>query len=413
MTTDGQHRGEAGSAIAASEGSFPEGLALVLGSTLTVMAILLLVPAIPEFLLHFQAVPAADVWVPAMVSVAALGAAAFAPFAGLVGDRFGCRVPLICCCLAFAGLGTAPYFLDNFWAIFATRLGCGVAYTGILVLSTAMIGEYFTGSKATRWLSGQAVAATASALVFLPLGGLLTSALGWRGPFLAFLVGVPFALTYWLLFRGERHASHTGGSRVGWSALPWRWLLPICLLSVVVGIAAFALQMQIGLALAAVGVKDVARIGLLSGLASVGIPVGAACYIFMASWPFRRLVSCQMVVLGVTMVLLGRVEDQGVFVAIAFVNLVASGMVLPTFITKVAQNIDPAVRARGIGLWQASFPISQFLAPTICSQLALLTGGTILDALWLLGGGAVLLGVTGLVAGFFKGAEGAPLPAPR
>lgn len=375
---------------------FVQGLSLVLGSTLTVMAVIVLAPVLPQLMVAFGDVPNAGLWVPALVSVAGLGAAVFAPFAGFIGDRFGRRNPLIGFCIAFAVLGFLPFVLDDFVAIFIARVAVGVSFMGVLVLSTAMISDCYAGESRSRWLGGQAVAATASALVFLPLGGFLGAWLGWRGPFLTFLVGLPLALAYWAFFRNQREGEALGGARVGWSALPWRWLLGICAVSVLAGILMFAVQMQIGLAMAAIGITDAARIGLLSGITFTGIPVGAFLFVFVASWPFRRLVCLQLLVLGVTLMLLRGIEDYRLFLVVVFINLVAGGMVLPTFLTRVARDLDGAVRARGIGVWQACFPISQFLTVGICSLILRRQGTGILDAFWVLGA----IGVVAAVAGW-------------
>lgn len=362
-----------------------QGISLILGSTLTVMALIILAPVLPQLMIAFHDVPDAKFRVPALISVAGLGAAAFAPFAGFVGDRFGRRIPLIMCCIAFAGFGFLPFLLDDFTVIFVTRVAVGISYTGILVLSTALIGDSFSGESRNRWLGGQAMAATSSALLFLPLGGLLGAWLGWRGPFLMFLIGIPFAIAYWAFFPSVEQQARFAGSRVGWSALPWRWLTGVSLLSVLAGILSFAVQLQIGLALAVVGVTDAARIGLLSGIAFIGIPVGAFLFIRVASWPFGRLVRLEFFVLGATLMAMRYTGDYRIFLGIAFVNMIACGTVLPTFLTHVAQNLEGAVRARGIGVWQAAFPAGQFLAVGLCSLIMQRLGVTILDAFWILG----------------------------
>lgn len=374
-----------------------QGLSLILGSTLSVMAMLVLAPVLPQLMAAFRDVPNAEFWVPGLVSVAALGAAAFAPFAGFIGDRFGRRIPLIAFCIAFAIFGVLPFVVDDFAIIFLARVAVGIAYTGVLVLSTALIGDCFAGEARGRWLGGQAVAATASALLFLPLGGLLGAWLGWRGPFLTFLVGLPFALAYWALFRGHVKGPEVSDSRVGWSALPWQWLLGVCFMTVLAGILTFAVQLQIGLALAAIGITDTARIGLFSGIAFIGVPVGALLFIRAASWPYMRLVILELAVLGATLMMLAVTSDYRVFLVIAFVNLVAGGMVLPTFLTHAAQHLDDAVRARGIGVWQACFPVSQFLAMGICSVILQRPGSTVLDAFWILGA----IGIAAAVLGWF------------
>lgn len=399
MTTAGNNsvstEGEKGTGQAGSI----QGFSLILVSTLTVMALIVLAPVLPQLMVAFHDVPNAGFWVPALISVAGLGAAIFAPFAGFVGDRFGRRIPLIGCCIAFTIFGCLPLVLDDFTAIFISRLALGIAYTGILVLSTALITDCFSGESRSRWFGGQALAATSSALVFLPLGGVLGEWLGWRGPFLTFLVGLPFALTYWIFFRDLREEEELSASRdVGWSALPWRWLMGVNLVSVLVAMLTFAVQLQIGLALAAVGITDAARIGFLSGIAFIGIPAGALLFMRVALWPFGRLLRLQLLVLGATLMMLRSTGDYRAFLAVVFINLIAGGMVLPTFITYVTQRLDGPVRARGIGVWQAAFPVGQFLAVGVTSLIMSSLGIAILDAFWVLGAIGVAAAAIGWLA---------------
>jgi MFS family permease len=362
-----------------------QGLSLVVGSTLTVLAVIGLAPGFSDIMIVFRDVPNAHFWVPALVGVTGLGAAIFSPFAGLIGDRFGRRLPLIGFCVLFSVAGLAPLVLDDFAPIFASRAIVGIAYMGVLVLSTAMIGDRFTGASRGRWLAAQAMVASSSALLILPLSGFLAGWLGWRGPFWLFLAGLPLALAYWLLFDREAAEVDTSHSQVAWSALPWRWLVGICLVSAFSGIFFYTVQLQIGLALAAVGVADAARIGLLSGIAIIGVPVGALLFVKLADHPFARLMGLELFVAGATLMMMRHAGDYRVFVLIAFIHLIACGMIVPTLLTHVNRHLEGAVRARGIGVWQAAFSAGNFLSVGACGLLMRRSGATILDAFWVVG----------------------------
>jgi MFS family permease len=367
----------------------PLGLSLILGSTLSVMAAIALAPVLPQLMVAFHDVPNSNFWVPALVSVSGLGSALFSPFAGYIGDRYGRRIPLIGSCVLFSAAGIAPLVLNDFTSIFLTRVAVGISSMGVLILSIALIGDYFSGASRDRLFAIQAMAASLSALVWLPLSGLLGAWLGWRGPLLMFLSGLPLAVAYWALFRNMAPESDTSASRVAWSALPWPWLTGICLISVFSALFFYALQLQIGLALAAVGVTDPARIGILSGVAMAGTPVGAVLFVKAAAYPFGRLLRLELVVSGATLMMLRYCEDYRVFLLVAFINLMSSGMMLPTFITHVTRHLDGAVRARGIGVWQAAFAAGQFLSVAATGLAMRRPGSTVLDAFWFLGVGGV------------------------
>lgn len=368
-----------------------QGLLLILGSTLGVMAVVVLAPVLPEMVVAFGDMPNASLRVPALISVVGLGAAVFAPFAGLIGDRFGRRLPLIGFCIAFSVVGTLPIFLNDFTSIFLTRVAVGIAHMGVLVISTAMIGDYFSGESRVRWLAAQAMIVSCSALVLLPVGGLFGAWFGWRGPFLIFLAAAPLAIAYWTSCPEPDASSDDSDSHVPWSALPWPWLTGVCLLSVFMAVLFFAVQLQVGLALTVVGITDAARIGLLSGVVMAGIPLGALLFVRVSAYPFARLLFIELLIAGVTLMMMRYAEDYRLFLLVVFANLTACGMMLPTLLTHVSGRLDGAVRARGIGIWQGAFSAGLFLSVEISGLVTQRPGTTVLDAFW-------VLGVSGIVA---------------
>lgn len=367
-----------------------QGLPLVLGSALTVMAALALAPVLPDMMKTFSEVPQANFWVPAVLSVAGLGGALSAPLAGLIGDRYGRRWPLVGFTALFAFAGALPLVLEDFAAIFATRVVVGIACMGVLVNSTAMIGDLFAGPTRDRWLAGQAIVATFSALLFMPVAGVLGAALGWRGPFLLFLVGLPLAIAYWLLPRRAAAASTSAEPLAGWTNLPWPWLLRLSLIFAGCAMLFYAVQMQIGLALATVGVADPARIGLLSALAVAGVPAGAIVFMKVAAQPFARLIRWEVLVSGVTLMAMTHCDDYRVFLALAFLNLTAGGMMIPTLMTHLTRHLAEQVRARGIGVSQAAFSTGQFLSVGATALVMQRPEATVIDAFWILGLGGVV-----------------------
>jgi MFS family permease len=374
---------------------------LIVGSALTVMAAIALAPVLPAMMEAFGEVPHANFWVPAVLSVAGLGGALSAPLAGLIGDRYGRRGPLIGFSALFALAGALPLVLDDFPTIFATRIIVGVACMGVLVNSTAMIGDLFVGPARDRWLAGQAVVATFSALLFMPVAGFLGAGLGWRGPFLLFLVGLPLAVAYLHLPHRSRADAASIEPPAGWAALPWPWLLRISLVFAGCAMLFYAVQMQIGLALAAVGVADPARIGLLSVVAVAGIPAGAIVFMKVAAQPFGRLIRWEVLISGATLMAMRHVDDYRAFLALAFVNLMANGMMIPTLMTHLTRHLEERVRARGIGISQAAFSAGQFLSVGATALVMQRPGATVLDAFWLLGLGGVAaaaLSMLGLAA---------------
>ena len=179
------------SAIAASTGRRPgfiQGLMLLLPITMAVMGVSLLITVVPLMYEHFKDVPHFDYLIQGgVMTMPAIWVVLFSPVAGWLADRFGRRSILIAAMIVYAGIGIAPAFLDNLYAIILTRVGVGICESVVMTVSTTMICDYFSGKSRERWLAGQTATASLSALAIIPLGGVLAANYGWHGPFYIYI----------------------------------------------------------------------------------------------------------------------------------------------------------------------------------------------------------------------------------
>lgn len=370
----------------ANDAGAAQGISLVLGSILGVFGVAAVAPVLPALMIAFQHVPNASFWVPALMTAPGLGAALLSPVMGMIGDRYGYRTPLILFCAFFALAGALPLILSDFTAIFLSRLFVGISLIGVVVLSTALIGEYFTGARRDRWLTTQTVVATGSTMVILPIAGFLGAELGWRGPFLMFLAALPLALAYAIYLKKPAGSGNDLSNETApWSALPWRWLGRFCLIVFGISVLIFTLQFQIGLALATIGVSDVAEIGMLSAIACIGVPLGATLFWKLGHLAFSTLLTGELIVAGTTLLILPFAASKETFVAIAFIHLVACGLMLPTLVTHLVKNLAGPVRARGIGIFQSGTMLGQFMSVGLIGVVLRRPGATVLDAFGILG----------------------------
>jgi MFS family permease len=346
---------------------FMTGFSLLLPITLSTMAIVLLAPILPGLLVEFAGIPGHDYWVPMILTVPALCVALFSPVAGMLGDWFGRRRLLVWALVAYALVGVAPVFLTDLTAILISRIGVGLAEALIMVLTTTMIGDYFKGAARDKWLAGQTAFASMSALLFFNIGGQL-GRFGWRMPFWVYASALVM-LALVLLFTWEPseadageeadHQPHHGT----WAGFPWARMAGITAITVYGSVLFYTVQIQAGRGLALLGVADPGRIGFLTSIASVGVPIGTFIYsrIGRARW---RICCCEeFAFLTVGFMLMGRAGSTAPFLAGCFVNQLGAGMLLPTLLVWAMDGLPFDIRARVAGLWTGAFSIGQFLCP--------------------------------------------------
>ncbi len=376
---------------------FLQGVVLLLPITLAVMGIVVLVPVVPSMMQQFSNIPNHVYLVQGgILTMPALCAMLFSPAAGWLADRFGRRSLLIVAMIAYALAGVAPIFLDNIWAIIATRVGVGICEAVILTISTTMISDYFTGVARDKWLASQTAVASLSSLGLVYLGGVLGSHYGWRGPFVVYLFSLLLTLGIVLFTWEPDNTAEKASASAEKTPLPWRRLGGICAITLFASVLFYTIHTQSGIALHAIGVIDPAQIGKFTAIASLGVPIGTVVFRFVTRWPIGRLLMLEFGVIGVGFIGMGRATEPDAFVYAALLNQIGCGMVLPTLLTWAARGLEYAVRGRGTGIWQGTFSVGQFLSGVLITFISATTG-SIFAAFTVLGVSGLLVAMLSIL----------------
>lgn len=376
-----------------------QGVMLLLPVTLAVMGIAVLVPDVPQLMAAFPHVPHRQYLIQGgVLTMPALCVALLSPLAGAVADRIGRRRFLIGSMVVYALVGIAPIMLQHLTAIILARAAVGVCEAVVQTVSTTLISDYFQGHAREKWLASQTAVASLSALALMPLGGLLGRLYGWRGPFGVYCFSLLLAVGLWL-FTWEpaaeppTHATPpvpdgtAGGVQ---PVFPWPRLGGICAITLLASVMFFTVQTQSALALATLGVHDAARLGVLTMIASLGVPTGTFVFRAASRLPIGSLLCVEFLVIGGGFFWMGKAATPAEFVAAAALNQIGCGMILPTLLTWAARGLAFSIRGRGTGVWQSTLAVGQFLSGLVITWLGGEVGG--------LPGAFVALGVAGAAA---------------
>ncbi|QGP80116.1 MFS transporter [Sphingobium sp. CAP-1] len=383
---------------------FMTGFSLLLPITLSTMAIVLLAPILPQLLADFSSVPGFEYWVPMILTIPALCVAFFSPLAGMLGDMFGRRRLLLLSFLIYALVGIAPIFLKSLPAILISRIGVGLSEALIMVLSTTMIGDYYKGAARDKWLAGQTAFASLSALLFFNLGGQL-GAFGWRAPFWVYASAIlMFALVLRFTWEPQGDADRQSQPTTSWAGFPWGRMLMIMAITIYGSVFFYTVQIQASSGLHELGLNDPARIGFLTSVASVGVPLGTLLYSRIGRWSVRRLLMIEFALLAVGFGIMGMAKGAEAFLFGCFLNQIGAGLLLPTLLVWAMSLLSFEIRGRGAGLWQSSFAFGQFLSPVVVTLLSKQAGG-LLASFGLLSVGALIGAGIALVVPFRRGEQ--------
>jgi MFS family permease len=389
---------------------FIQGIMLLLPITMAVMGVSLLTTVVPLMYQHFSNVPNYAYLIQGgVMTMPSIWIVLFSPVAGWLADRFGRRNILVTAMVVYAFIGIAPTVLDNLYAIILTRMGVGICESVVMTVSTTMICDYFVGKSRERWLAGQTATASLSALFIIPLGGVLASRYGWQGPFYVYLYSLLLVggvlLFVWEPTAQER-AGHSAPVSTGAAthvAFPWPRMLALCALTVVAAVMFYSIITQNGNALATLGVHDPSRQGLLTMVASLGVPVGTFGYWIASRLRISWLLFLDFALIGFGFFGMGHATDPSGYVAYAFINQVGCGLVLPTMLVWTTRDLPFEVRGRGNGMWQGSFALGQFASGMIIQLLGDQFGGRLLPAFTVLSGVCLLVAIVAILGALFGG----------
>lgn len=174
-------------------GTAKHAVVLIAASLMPVMAIISLVPVLPALIREFGATQGATYLVPVALTLPALCVALFSPVAGWLADRIGRKRLLVMALVLYSMCGIAPLFLHSLTALLVTRFGVGMFEATVMTLSFTLIGDYFEGDERRRWYAIQVVCSSLGAIAAVAMGGLAGQLIGPRGPFVLYLIALPFA----------------------------------------------------------------------------------------------------------------------------------------------------------------------------------------------------------------------------
>jgi MFS family permease len=354
----------------------PQGLTMVVAAFLPVFAIIAMFPVVASMIGHFSALPGAATRVPAMVTAPGYAIAVLAPFAGLFVDRFGRRRLLLWCTFFYGIVGTAPFFLENLDAIFASRILLGVCEAGILTITNTLIGDYWDDNGRRNWLMLQGFVGPAlQPLVFILVS--LVATVRWNGGFLVYLVAFPIFLAMWAyLFEPKAPDAKLAEARAKEPVGPF----PLGQAAVVGATTLFASILYYvfivngSITWKEIGVDSPMEVSKLTALPAYFILLGALIFRLVSRLPNGVQLAIVLGLLGTGLAGIGMAHTIPAMLVALCIQQTGAGMAVPALIAWAQTKFGYEHRGRGMGVWSSTFFLGQAISPMIVGFVAGRTG---------------------------------------
>lgn len=349
------------------QGNWKMKLTLLLVSSLTIMSIITISPALPQIVQAFPGVKNVNFLVKLILTIPALMIAIFSPIAGRLIDRHGRLRILWISLVVYAVAGSAGYYLNNIYHLLISRAVLGISVGMSMTIVITLIADYFEGMERQKFVGLQIAFMSIGGILFISLGGILAD-FGWRYPFLIYLSSLlilPLSILYLQEPRILVKTNLTNGNAKTPEII---WLLFIN--TMLMWIIFFFIPVQIPFYLKSIGVEKNALIGAAIATSTLFSAISSFSYSKLkARFSFLTIFSMGYLLMSAGFVCIS-ISNTYVLVVLAMMLCgLGMGMMIPNTNMWVMKIVPPEIRGKEIGKLTTFWFLGQFLSPVIIFPL--------------------------------------------
>jgi MFS family permease len=344
---------------------------ILLGATPVAVAFSTMSPILPKMSAALAHDATNAYLVKMLIGIVGISMVMGGPVLGALFDRAPRRPFLVGAALAFAALGVAPYFLTDLTAMLVTRFFMGIAAMTLCVGAAAMVGDCFAPEERPHWMGLYEAGAMLGGVATLFLAGLLGD-LGWRQPFLLYLLGVPLALLAWFGAKTSKPsrnpAAHATRSDI---STPMRTPWGLVLLGVLIGIITYVPTIYIPFHLNALGLRQpsaIARVIIVGVLVSsvLATQFGRLRRRLSATGAF----CCSFAAMAAGLGLIALASSYSYAILGMFVMGLGLAWLPSNLMACAVEAVDESRRGRSVGLVRAAHALAPALGVTAAQGLS-------------------------------------------
>ncbi len=338
-------------------------LTLLLVSSLTIMSVITISPALPQMAMVFSEVKNAEFLVKLVLTIPALMIAIFSPITGRLIDRHG-RLKILWLSLVFYAIsGAGGYFLNNLYHILISRAVLGMSVGMSMTIVITLIADYFEGMERQKFVGIQIAFMSLGGILFIGLGGILAD-FGWRYPFLIYLSSllvIPLSIMFLhepaVVEKRDQANQHIKAPRIIWM---------LFINTMFMWIVFFLIPVQIPFHLKAIGIEKNSWIGVAIAMSTAFSAVSSFSYSrIKGRFSFLSIFSMGYLLMAAGFVCIS-ISNTYVWVVMAMMlSGLGIGMMIPNTNMWVMKITPPEIRGKEIGKLTTFWFFGQFLSPII------------------------------------------------
>ncbi len=338
-------------------------LTLLLVSSLTIMSVITISPALPQMALAFSDIKNAAFLVKLVLTLPALMIAIFSPIAGRLIDRHGRLRFLWFSLVLYAISGAAGYFLNNLYHIMISRAVLGISVGMSMTIVITLIADYFEGIERQKFVGIQIAFMSMGGILFIGLGGILAD-FGWRYPFLIYLSSLlvlPLSITF-LREPAVSEKRNQANANVKAPRIIWMLFFNTMFMWIIF----FLIPVQIPFHLKAIGVEKNSLIGAAIATSTAFSAISSFSYFRLKGrFSFLSVFSMGYLLMAAGFVCISISSTYLLVVIGTMLSGLGMGMMIPNTNMWVMKIAPPEIRGKEIGKLTTFWFLGQFLSPII------------------------------------------------
>lgn len=331
-------------------------------------------PALPAMQAHFADVENVGLLIRLVLTLPALPIVIGAPLAGYLGDRSGRTRLLVGAMVLYAVAGSSGLYLDSLGAILIGRALLGAAVAGVMTSATALVADYYTGADRARFMGWQAAFMNVGGVAFLTGGGALAE-IGWRLPFLIYLVALPLAFVARVSLpepsRGDGATVTQPADDAAGPPTSLRSLAPLYAIALLCMIAFYLVPSQLPFHLEAVAGAGPTASGFAIAVSSMAGTVTSLAYgRFRERLGFTTILALNLGLMGAGYLTISGAQSYAMVLVGLTIGGFGLGLLMPNLNLWVTTTAPAALRGRALGGLATAVFLGQFLSPVASQPIA-------------------------------------------
>lgn len=303
-------------------------------------------------------------------------------------------IALIGTILMLVGALVPQVLNSQLWMLYVASIIIGAGLSLVVVVSSSLISDYFTGIEKSRVMGFQSIFVSIGGTIIAKGSGMLTAMAGWKRGYLVFLICIPIVLIVALTVpKGEAVKKEESGEKAGISGS----MVYFGVLCLITGIFVATFNTNIAMYIDRKGIGDASTAGTVASIMQVigilgGLVLGNTVKLFKR---FTIGASILMMAAGTAMV--GFSTSLPVICVGAAVVGFGFAIRNPGAVTFAANMVPAAQASLAIAIVSATYNVGNFVSAYVVNPIANMMGDDIANRFIVSAVALVFIGVVALI----------------